>query len=244
MSASVVPPPVPGPPGPGARAPVRRRGGRRTGTAFAREQPLTQPRPRAADAAPDHATAAARPGPHRRVERPGRGSRSAAAARARAGAGAGAEAAAVGSLLAGAGGGPAVRRGVRRDPQRHRPASHLRAVVASTELHLVADQLVRRTTRVYLGRPGATSPRPQRVRLRALHVSEPRDGVAEVVAVLEYGANHWAMSARLERRSDNCSAYWSRSSDPVRNESWRFRAPFASGASESSAQPSPRLPDR
>jgi hypothetical protein len=85
----------------------------------------------------------------------------------------------------------------------HRPASHLRAVVASTELHLVADQLVRRTTRVYLGRPGATSPRPQRVRLRALHVSEPRDGVAEVVAVLEYGANHWAMSARLERRSDN-----------------------------------------
>jgi len=84
----------------------------------------------------------------------------------------------------------------------HRPASHLRAVVAATELHLVADQLVRRTTRVYLGRPGAMAPRPQRVRLRALHVSEPRDGVAEVVAVLEYGANHWAMSARLERRSD------------------------------------------
>jgi len=85
----------------------------------------------------------------------------------------------------------------------HRPASHLRAVVASTELHLVADQLVRRTTRVYLGRPGATSPQPQRVRLRALHVSEPRDGVAEVVAVLEYGVNYWAMSARLERRNDS-----------------------------------------
>ena len=61
---------------------------------------------------------------------------------------------------------------------------------------------MRRTTRAYLGRPGATSPRPHRVRLRALHVCEPRDGVAEVVAVLEYGVHTWAMCARLERRAD------------------------------------------
>jgi hypothetical protein len=33
-------------------------------------------------------------------------------------------------------------------------------------------------------------------------VGEPRDGVAEVVAVLEYGVTHWAMCARLERRSE------------------------------------------
>jgi hypothetical protein len=33
-------------------------------------------------------------------------------------------------------------------------------------------------------------------------VGEPRDGVAEIVAVLEYGVVHWAMCARLERRSD------------------------------------------
>jgi hypothetical protein len=84
----------------------------------------------------------------------------------------------------------------------HRPVNHLRAVVAATDLHLVSDQLVRRTNRAYLGRPGATSPRPHRVRLRALRVGEPLDGVAEIVAVLEYGANHWAMCARLERRAD------------------------------------------
>jgi hypothetical protein len=84
----------------------------------------------------------------------------------------------------------------------HRPINHLRAVVAASDLHLVTDQLVRRTNRAYLGRPGATSQRPHRVRLRALRVSEPVDGVAEIVAVLEYGANHWAMCARLERRSD------------------------------------------
>lgn len=84
----------------------------------------------------------------------------------------------------------------------HRPVGHLRAVVAPAELHMVSDQLVRRTSRTYLGRPGATSPGPNRVRLRALHVGEPRDGVAEVVAVLEHGVNHWAMCARLERRAD------------------------------------------
>jgi hypothetical protein len=84
----------------------------------------------------------------------------------------------------------------------HRPVGHLRAVVTALDLQLVTDQLVRRTTRTYLGRPGATAPGPHRVRLRALHVGEPRDGVAELVAVLEYGINHWAMCARLERRAD------------------------------------------
>jgi hypothetical protein len=84
----------------------------------------------------------------------------------------------------------------------HRPPGHLRAVVAPLDLQQVGDQLIRRTNRAYLGRPGATGPGPHRVRLRALHVGEPRDGVAEIVAVLEYGVNHWAMCARLERRAD------------------------------------------
>jgi hypothetical protein len=84
----------------------------------------------------------------------------------------------------------------------HRPPGHLRAVVAPLDVQQVGDQLIRRTTRAYLGRPGATVPGPYRVRLRALHVGEPRDGVAEIVAVLEYGVNHWAMCARLERRAD------------------------------------------
>jgi hypothetical protein len=84
----------------------------------------------------------------------------------------------------------------------HRPPGHLRAVVAPLDLQQVGDQLIRRTNRAYLGRPGATVPGPNRVRLRALHVGEPRDGVAEIAAVLEYGVNHWAMCARLERRAD------------------------------------------
>jgi hypothetical protein len=84
----------------------------------------------------------------------------------------------------------------------HRAVSHLRAVTAPGELHRVEDQLVRHTNRRYLGRPGATAPRPHRVRLRALRVCEPRDGVAEIAAVLEYGVQSWAMCARLERRSD------------------------------------------
>jgi hypothetical protein len=70
------------------------------------------------------------------------------------------------------------------------------------ELQRIEDQLVRHTNRKYLGRPGAAAPRPHRVRLRTLRVCEPRDGVAEIVTVLEYGAQSWAMCARLECRSD------------------------------------------
>jgi Family of unknown function (DUF6459) len=85
----------------------------------------------------------------------------------------------------------------------HRAVGHLRAVTAAGELQRVEDQLVRHTTRKYLGRQGTTAPRPHRVRLRGLRVCEPRDGVAEIVAVLEYGARSWAMCVRLERRSDS-----------------------------------------
>jgi hypothetical protein len=84
----------------------------------------------------------------------------------------------------------------------HRPVSHLRAITAPGDVTGVTDQLVRRTVRTYLGRPGASAPGPHRVRLRSLHTCEPRDGVAELTAVLEYGMRTWAMAARLERRSD------------------------------------------
>jgi hypothetical protein len=84
----------------------------------------------------------------------------------------------------------------------HRPVSHLRAITAPADVSGVTDQLVRRTTRTYLARPGASAPGPNRVRLRSLHTCEPRDGVAELAAVLEYGAQIWAMAARLERRAD------------------------------------------
>jgi hypothetical protein len=61
---------------------------------------------------------------------------------------------------------------------------------------------MRRTGRVYLGRPGLTAPGPHRVQLRQLLVGEPLDGIAELALVLEYGARSWAMAVRLERRSD------------------------------------------
>jgi hypothetical protein len=84
----------------------------------------------------------------------------------------------------------------------HRPATHLRAITAPADLQGVTDQLVRRTTRTYLGRPGAMAPPPHRIRLIGLHVCEPRDGVAEIAAVLGYGAQSWAMAARLERKAE------------------------------------------
>jgi hypothetical protein len=85
----------------------------------------------------------------------------------------------------------------------HRPISHLRAVTTTTDLARVTDQVVRRTTRAYLARPMPPGPRPHRVRLRSLHVSEPLDGVAEITAILEYGPWVWAMAARLERRKES-----------------------------------------
>jgi hypothetical protein len=84
----------------------------------------------------------------------------------------------------------------------HRPASHLRAVTTAAQVAEVTDQLVRRTTRTYLATTGRTEAVPRRVRLLRLHTCEPRDGIAEVVAVLAYGSSTWAMAARLERHAD------------------------------------------
>jgi len=46
--------------------------------------------------------------------------------------------------------------------------------------------------------PGASQP----VRLMRLRVAEPRDGIAEVVAVLAFAGSSLAMAMRLERRDD------------------------------------------
>jgi hypothetical protein len=82
----------------------------------------------------------------------------------------------------------------------HRPATHLRPLTTAADLTRITDQLVRRTTRTYLTGRGA--PHPTRVRLRGLRICEPRDGIAEMAAVLEFGAQTWAMAGRLERHGD------------------------------------------
>ncbi len=84
----------------------------------------------------------------------------------------------------------------------HRAVSHLRAVTAPTDLKQVTDQLVGRTNRMYLGRPGRTATTPPRVRLLGMRTCEPRDGVIEVAAVLGYGVQIWAMAVRMERPAD------------------------------------------
>jgi hypothetical protein len=84
----------------------------------------------------------------------------------------------------------------------HRPASHLRAVTAPAQINEVTDQLIRRTARTYLAPVGRAGTVPRRVRLQRLHTGEPRDGVAEVVAILGYGSSTWAMAVRLERQAD------------------------------------------
>jgi hypothetical protein len=84
----------------------------------------------------------------------------------------------------------------------HRAVSHLRAVTAPTDLKHVTDQLISRTNRAYLGRPGRTTSAPHRVRLIGMRMCEPRDGVVEAVAVLGYGMQTWAMAVRLERPAD------------------------------------------
>jgi hypothetical protein len=84
----------------------------------------------------------------------------------------------------------------------HRAASHLRAVTAPADFKPVTDQLISRTNRLYLGRPGPTVTRPQRVRLLGMRMCEPRDGVVEVAVVLGYGIQTWAMAVRMERPAD------------------------------------------
>jgi hypothetical protein len=84
----------------------------------------------------------------------------------------------------------------------HRAVSHLRAVTAPADLKHITDQLVGRTNRTYLGRPGRTVTAPQRVRLLTIRMCEPRDGVVEAVAVLGYGMQTWAMAVRMERPAD------------------------------------------
>jgi hypothetical protein len=84
----------------------------------------------------------------------------------------------------------------------HRAVSHLRAVTAPGEYKQITDQLVARTNRTYLGRPGRTAPTPHRVRLIGMRTCEPRDGVVEVAAVLAYGVQTWAMAVRMERSAE------------------------------------------
>jgi hypothetical protein len=117
-----------------------------------------------------------------------------------------------------------------------RPAAHLRALAAPTDLPELIDQLLRRTVRMHLSggpfpasggshsaghaagsglhqiRPGSPSrPAPtgyvagfrqQQVRVRGVRLCEPREGIAELVAILACGQRTWAMAARLERRGE------------------------------------------
>ena len=74
-----------------------------------------------------------------------------------------------------------------------RPAGHLRPFVSPPELASVTAKLLQRTARRH-----RLGPRPG-IRIKALHVAEPRAGVAEVAAVLTCDRATWAMAIRLER---------------------------------------------
>jgi hypothetical protein len=69
-----------------------------------------------------------------------------------------------------------------------RPLGHLRRLTTPTMFDVLPDEL-------------SVAPHPSaRIRLRQLRVCQPRDGVAEAVAVLGQGGQAWAMTLRLERR--------------------------------------------
>jgi hypothetical protein len=83
----------------------------------------------------------------------------------------------------------------------YRPAAQLRPFTEPRRFAAVADQLIRRTTRVRMGT--ATPRRKHRpVLVRRMVVGEPIEGVAEAAAVLGHGDLVWAMAVRMERQGD------------------------------------------
>jgi hypothetical protein len=82
-----------------------------------------------------------------------------------------------------------------------RPAAQLRPVTAVPRFNDIADQLVRRATRVRMS-PGQAARHGRLLRVRRMLLCEPRDGVAEAAVVLEQGQVCWAMAVRLERSTE------------------------------------------
>ena len=82
-----------------------------------------------------------------------------------------------------------------------RPANQLRPVTAVPRFNDVADQLVRRATRVRLS-PGQAARQGRLLRVRRMVLCEPRDGVVEAAVVLDQGKACWAMAIRLERSTE------------------------------------------
>jgi hypothetical protein len=82
-----------------------------------------------------------------------------------------------------------------------RPAAQLRPVTAVPRFNDIADQLVRRATRVRMS-PGQAARNGRLLRVRRMLLCEPRDGVAEAAVVLEQGQVCWAMAVRLERSTE------------------------------------------
>jgi hypothetical protein len=94
-----------------------------------------------------------------------------------------------------------------------RPLTHLRVLTSATAFERVAAQLTRprATGRATFDPRGTATPAARadrarllpvpagRVLLRHVLVGEPREGVAEVAAVLGRGGQVWAMALRLER---------------------------------------------
>jgi Family of unknown function (DUF6459) len=78
-----------------------------------------------------------------------------------------------------------------------RPAAQLRPLTDVHRFKDVADQLVRRTSRMRLS-PGQAAHQGKLLRVRRMMLCEPCDGVAEAAVVLEQGQACWAMAVRLE----------------------------------------------
>jgi hypothetical protein len=83
----------------------------------------------------------------------------------------------------------------------YRPAAQLRPFTEPRRFSAVADQLIKRTTRV---RMGTVAPRRKHrpVLVKRMVVGEPIEGVAEAAAVLGHGDLVWAMAVRMERQGD------------------------------------------
>ncbi|MGI5245317.1 Rv3235 family protein [Dactylosporangium sp. CA-139066] len=80
----------------------------------------------------------------------------------------------------------------------YRPPAQLRPMTSPKRFTEISDQLLRRTVRIRMT-PGEAARRGHLVRARRLLLSEPLDGIAEAVVVLEHGEATWAMAIRLER---------------------------------------------
>jgi Family of unknown function (DUF6459) len=95
----------------------------------------------------------------------------------------------------------------------YRPASHIRALSTPVEAQTIMEQVAavaRRTTRLpRTSQPGGPGARPNSVARRRVHVSEPRPGAAEAMAVLSQASRSWAVAFRLERRGGAwlCTAF-------------------------------------